>query len=38
MMVPDELALELDQLDMLAIEFAHDLRTPTIRERGELFG
>ena len=32
--VPDELALKLDQLDLLSIQFADNLRAPVIRERG----
>ncbi len=37
-LVPDELALELDQLDVLAVEFADDLRAPVVLEEGQLLG
>src|SRR5262249_42956169 len=36
-MVPEELALELDQLDLLAVQLADDLGTPLVLEPGELF-
>jgi hypothetical protein len=31
-MMPDELAFELDQLDVSVVDFADDLRAPHIRE------
>jgi hypothetical protein len=34
--VPHELAPELDELDVLAIELAHDARAPRLRETTEL--
>ena len=34
--MPDELTLELDELDVLAIELADDARAPRLREAGEL--
>jgi hypothetical protein len=36
--VPDELALELDQLDVLAVELRHDPRAPALVEARELLG
>jgi predicted LPLAT superfamily acyltransferase len=33
MVVPDELTLKLDQLDLLAVQFADDLRTPVAAEQ-----
>jgi hypothetical protein len=35
--MPDELALELDELDVLAVELADDLRVPAGIEPGERF-
>ncbi len=36
MLVPNELALELHQLDLLAVQFAHDLRAPIVTEERQL--
>src|SRR5690242_14882137 len=36
--MPDELAQEPDQLDLLAVEIADDLRAPVLGELGELLG
>jgi len=36
--VPHELALELDELHVLAVELADDARTPVLRELPELLG
>src|SRR5262249_47433164 len=36
--VPDELAQELHQLDVLAVEFADDPGAPAVGEAGELLG
>ena len=35
-MVPDELALQLDQLDVEVVEFADDFRTVVVGEEREL--
>src|SRR5262245_41880723 len=37
-MMPDKRPLELDQFDLLAIEFADNLRLPGVGEAGEFFG
>ena len=37
-MVPDELAFELGELDVLAVEFADDTGTPTFSELLEFLG
>ena len=34
----DEVALELHQLDVLAVELPDDLRAPLVGERGKLLG
>ena len=36
--VPDEFALQLDELDVLAVQVAHDARVPIIVDARELFG
>ena len=36
MLMPDELALEFYQLDVLPIQLTHDLGVPVIVEEGEL--
>jgi len=35
--MPNELSLELGQLDVLALQFTHDLATPMVGKRGEFF-
>ena len=35
--VPDELAFELDQLDVLSVQFAHNARIPMIVYQGKFF-
>ena len=35
MVMPDELALKLDQFDLLTIQFANDLGIPVVAELGE---
>src|SRR5262249_39397749 len=37
-MMPDEFAFELDELDLLAIQLAGDPRTPMLVERSEFLG
>ncbi len=37
MLMPDKLALELHQLDVLTIQLTHDPRVPVVMEEGELF-
>jgi len=37
MLMPDKLALEFYQLDMLPVQLTHDLRAPVVVEEGELF-
>lgn len=36
--MPDELAVELDQLDLLTVQFTHDPGIPMIRKCGEFLG
>jgi hypothetical protein len=36
--VPDKIALQLDQLDVAVVEFANDLGMPTLLEQGEFLG
>ena len=36
-LMPDELATELDELDVLPVQLANDLRAPVVVEEGELF-
>jgi hypothetical protein len=36
--VPHESALELREFDVLTVEFANDLRTPVLVERGKFRG
>jgi hypothetical protein len=36
MMMPDKLALEFRDFDLLAVEFGNDLRTPVLREERKL--
>jgi hypothetical protein len=38
MVMPNELALQLHQLDVAVVEFADDLGTPVIAEAGEGLG
>ncbi len=38
MVVPHEVALDFDQLDVLAVELADDPRAPTLVKLGQLFG
>ena len=38
MAVPDELTLELRELDVLSVQLSDDLRRPLVGEEGELFG
>jgi hypothetical protein len=37
-MMPDELALKLNQLDELSIEFADNVRLPVLVDKGEFGG